>query len=64
VKKFRAKLIVYDLSIPIVKGQQIVAYTFSNKVPGKISSLELLINQKNDEVIKAKPKKLVKGNFA
>mmetsp|Transcript_3825 Transcript_3825/g.6511 ORF Transcript_3825/g.6511 Transcript_3825/m.6511 type:complete len:189 (-) Transcript_3825:53-619(-) len=64
VRKFRARIIVYDVKTPIIKGQQIVAYTFSNKVAGKITSLELLINQKNDEVMRAKPKKLLKGNFA
>jgi len=41
-----------------------VVYAFSNKVPARISSLEFLLKQSNDEVIKAKPKKLIKGNFA
>jgi hypothetical protein len=41
-----------------------VVYAFSNKIPGRISSLELLIDQAKNEVIKAKPKKLIKGNFA
>ena len=55
---------MYDVKTPIIKGEEIVAYTFSNKVAGKITSLELLINQKSDDVMRVKPKKLLKGNFA
>ena len=64
VKKFRARIAVFDLKCPIIKGEHVVAYTFSNRVPGKITSLEMLISQKTEEVIKVKPKKLLKGNFA
>lgn len=64
VRKFRARIVVYDILTPITKGEQIVAYTFSNKVAGKITSLEMLISQKNEEIIKVKPKKLVRGNYA
>lgn len=64
MSKIRAKIVVYDLSLPILKGTQVVVYSFSSKVPGRISSLELLLNSKTEEVIKSKPKKLVKGNFA
>jgi len=52
---------VYDVDLPLTKGQQIVVYAFSNKIPGRISSLELLLDQATEEVIKAKPKKLLKG---
>jgi elongation factor 1 alpha-like protein len=41
-----------------------VVYSFSSKVPGKISSLEFTINKKNDEVLTKKPKKLSAGNLA
>jgi len=37
VSKIRVKIIVYDLDLPILKGTQVVVYSFSNKVPGRIS---------------------------
>lgn len=64
VYKFRAKIQVYELDLPIIKGQSVIVYSFSNKVPGKIKSLESIINQQTDEVIKNRPKKLLEGNFA
>ena len=54
---------MFDVELPITKGQQIVVYSFSNKQPARITSLVNLINKEN-EVVKAKPKKLVQGNFA
>ena len=43
VRKFRARIVVYDVLVPVTKGQQVVVYTFSNKIPGKISRLESLL---------------------
>ena len=39
-------------------------HAFSNKVPGKIISLDYTLNTKTDEVIKTKPKKLIKNDVA
>ena len=64
VSKIRAKIIVYEVDIPITKGQVVTLFSFSSKVPARISSLEFILNQQTEEVVKAKPKKLVKGNFA
>lgn len=64
VCKIRAKIIVYETELPILKGTRCVVYSFSSKVPGRISSLETLIDSKTDEVTRKKPKKLVKGNYA
>lgn len=49
---------------PITKGQPCIVFTFSNKVSGRISHIESLLEIKNDEIIKKKPSKLVQGNYA
>ena len=41
-----------------------IVHAFSNKVPGKIISLDYTLNTKTDEVIKLKPKKLIKNDVA
>ena len=47
-----------------MKGQQVIVHAFSNKLPGKIISLDYTINNKTEEVIKTKPKKLIKNDIA
>ena len=64
VKKFKAKILVYDVDLPITKGLHCILYCFSHKVPCKLSSLDAIIDQKTDEVIKLKPKILKKGVVA
>ena len=64
IRSFRAKILVYELEEPITPGRPLQVFTFSNKIAGKISKLEFLLNQKNEEVIKKRPIKLVKGNYA
>jgi elongation factor 1 alpha-like protein len=65
VKKFQARILVYDVELPLVKGLPCMLYCFSHKVPCKISTLEATVDQaKNYEVIKQKPKFLKKGNMA
>lgn len=56
VTRFRAKVLIYDLSTPITKGQPCIVFTFSNKVSGKIAHLEALLDMKNDEIKRKKPK--------
>ena len=44
VKKFRARIIVYDITYPIVKGQHFILYSFSHKIPGKITALDAILD--------------------
>jgi hypothetical protein len=37
-------VVVFDVKIPITKGQDIVVFAFSNKSSGKIISLDQTIN--------------------
>ena len=41
-----------------------IVHAFSNKVPGKLIFLDYTLNTKTDEVIKTKPKKLIKNDVA
>jgi translation elongation factor EF-1alpha len=44
VRKFKARIIIYDITFPIVKGQHFILYSFSHKVPGKIISLDSILD--------------------
>lgn len=56
VKEFRAQIVVFDIAIPITRGQPITVFSFSAKIPGKIAKLEAVVNPKSGETIKANPK--------
>ena len=44
VKKFVVKVIVFELEYPITKGIEISVSVFSNEIPGRVFSLDQLIN--------------------
>lgn len=44
VRKFKARIIVYDITYPIVKGQHFILYSFSHKIPGKITSIDMTLD--------------------
>ena len=56
VREFRAQIVVFDVKIPIIRGQPVIVFSFSSKVPGRISKLEAIVNPKSGETIKANPK--------
>jgi len=64
VRKFRAKVFVFDLKYPITKGQDIEVHAFSSKTPGKIFSLDSIIDSKTGNIKKKKPKKLSTSDTA
>jgi elongation factor 1 alpha-like protein len=56
VKQFRAQIVVFDIKTPITRGQPVIIFSFSSKVPGRINKLEGILNPKSGETIKANPK--------
>jgi len=66
VYKFQAKIIIYDVEYPVIKGKQFIVYTFSNKIAGIIYSLDKLLDMKTDKELNdgKRPKKLIKNNYA
>lgn len=64
VREFRAQIVVFDIKTPITRGQNIILYSFSNKIPGKLNKLEAIVNPKSGETIKANPKCLIKNQTA
>ena len=47
---------VFDVKTPITRGQPVIVFSFSSKVPGRIFKLESIVNPKSGETIKANPK--------
>ena len=43
-KKFRARVVVYDVAVPLIKGQEVTVHAFSNRVPGVLYSIDMTIN--------------------
>ena len=64
VKKFKARIIVYDVDYPVTKGRGVVVHAFSHRMPAILEKLDATINQKTEEVKKVKPRHLVAGDFA
>jgi elongation factor 1 alpha-like protein len=61
IQAFVARIIVYDIAAPIVKGEAVVVHSHTTKAPGKISYLLATIEQSTGETIKNRPKFLRKG---
>ena len=55
---------VFEINTPITRGQQVIIFSFSARIPAKIVKLEAVINSKTGETIKAYPKCLVKNQSA
>jgi elongation factor 1 alpha-like protein len=49
---------------PITRGQPIIVFSFSAKIPGRINKLEAIVNPKSGETIKASPKCLTPNQNA
>ena len=45
-------------------GQEIMVHAFSIKIPGKVSSLDRLIDTNTKETKKLKPRRLVENDYA
>lgn len=64
VRDLRAQIAVFEVDIPITRGQNILLYSFSNQCAGKIARLESIVNPKSGESIKKNPKCLIKNQNA
>ena len=62
VKKFEAKVVIYDLPQgAIAKGEQVMIHSYTSKSTGKILNLISTIDNRTGEVIKERPKFLKSG---
>lgn len=61
ITSFIARIIVYDIAVPIIKGEAVVVHSHTTKAPGKISFLLATIEQSTGQTIKNRPKTLRKG---
>ncbi|GAX83662.1 hypothetical protein CEUSTIGMA_g11087.t1 [Chlamydomonas eustigma] len=64
VTRFEARVIVLEVSVPILKGQQVTLHAHVAREEGNISALISVLNPKSGEVAKAKPRCLLKGQTA
>lgn len=64
VSKFEARVVVLDVTIPVLRGQQVTLHAHTARESGHISGLVSLLNSKSGEVIRTKPRCLLKGQTA
>lgn len=61
---FEAEVVVLDVQIPILKGQQVTLHAHAARDSGHVSRLIALLDSKSGEVVKERPRCLVKGQSA
>ncbi|KAL4448191.1 hypothetical protein ABPG75_005410 [Micractinium tetrahymenae] len=64
VDRFEARMVVLDVAIPVLKGQQVTIHAHTARESGHISGLVSLLNAKTGEVQRARPRCLLKGQSA
>ncbi|KAI0722989.1 hypothetical protein C8Q76DRAFT_793974 [Earliella scabrosa] len=64
VSSFTAKIIVFDIQIPITAGTSIELFHHSRDVPASISRLVSVLDRSNGSVVKRKPRVLTKNMSA
>uniref|UniRef100_A0A914Z894 Tr-type G domain-containing protein n=1 Tax=Panagrolaimus superbus TaxID=310955 RepID=A0A914Z894_9BILA len=63
-KKFTVRLVVFDISVPIIRGTKAELFAHSLCVPCTITQLKCTLNKANGEVLKEKPRCLPKNSTA
>ncbi|KAJ7591391.1 EF Tu GTP binding domain-containing protein, partial [Mycena floridula] len=61
---FTARIIVFDIQIPITSGASVELFHHSRDVPATVSSLLTTLDRASGAVVKKKPRVLVKGTSA
>lgn len=61
VDKFEARVVVLEVQIPVLKGQQVTIHAHTARESGHVSALVSLLNSKTGEVQRARPRCLLKG---
>ncbi|KAI0722180.1 EF Tu GTP binding domain-containing protein [Cerioporus squamosus] len=64
VSSFTAKIIVFDIQIPITAGTSVELFHHSRDVPASISRLISVLDRSNGSVVKSKPRVLTKNMSA
>ncbi|PSC70924.1 HBS1 isoform X1 isoform B [Micractinium conductrix] len=64
VSKFEARVVVLEVPIPLLRGQQVTIHAHTARESGHVSALLSLLNSKTGEVQRAKPRCLLKGQSA
>lgn len=62
--KFRARIMVLDIIIPLLHGQNVTLHSHAARNTGTISKLVSIVNPKSGQVMKEKPRCLLKGQGA
>jgi elongation factor 1 alpha-like protein len=63
-KKFTVRLVVFDISVPIIRGTKAELFAHSICVPCTVTQLKCTLNKANGEVLKEKPRCLPKNSTA
>jgi elongation factor 1 alpha-like protein len=62
--RFEVEIVVLDVQIPILKGQQVTLHAHAARDSGHVSRLISLLDSKTGEVVKERPRCLLKGQSA
>jgi elongation factor 1 alpha-like protein len=64
VTKFEARVVVLEVTVPILRGQMVVVHAHTAREAGNVSALVALLDAKTGDVAKARPRCLLKGQTA
>jgi elongation factor 1 alpha-like protein len=62
--KFRARVVVLDVAIPVLRGQQVTLHAHAAREAGHVSALLELLDARTGEVVRARPRCLLRGQAA
>ncbi|KAG2377339.1 hypothetical protein C9374_009250 [Naegleria lovaniensis] len=61
--RFRARIVTFDMKIPILKGSHVVLHLHNIDVPAVITTLECILNRQQ-EIVEKKPRCILKNSNA
>jgi elongation factor 1 alpha-like protein len=61
---FEARVLVLDVSVPLLKGAAVTVHAHTARESGVLSGLLALLDGKTGEVVRAKPRCLLKGQVS
>ena len=62
--RFEARIAILDVPFPLLKGQQVTVHAHAARGDGVVSSLISLIDEKTGDIIRSKPRCLLRGQTA
>lgn len=64
VTKFEARVVVLEVPVPILRGQAVTLHAYTARGSGHVTALVSLLDSKTGEVVRRRPRCLLKGQSA